>query len=153
MLKAPLVCDRNGNNLLMVESASPLHKPSQGNCNVFPRPQIKVEKDEDSAKDEEDLKTGEDSVVQKCNSSADDKLRASTAHRVTALGRTSVSGPHVTAGRRTSAKLTRNAVPAAFIQQQMRTRRTRTPTGEVRDVQCWTSNFQLESDNKNVNKE
>jgi hypothetical protein len=161
MLKAPLVCDRNGNNLLMVESASPfvssslnnkIHKSNQGNTSVFPRPQIKVEKDDDTTKDEEDLKV-EDFAIQKSNSAADDKLHVSIAPRMPALGRTNVSNPHVTGGRRTSTKLTRNVVPAAFTHQQMRNKRTRTPTGDVRDVQCWASNFQPENDNKNTNKE
>jgi hypothetical protein len=162
MLRAPLVCDRNGNNLLMVESASPfvtssqnnkVHKSNQGNANVFPRPQIKVEKEEDTAREGEDLKVGEDFAVQKSNGAADDKVRVSSTHRLPALGRTNVSIPHVTAGRRSSTKATRNALPTAFIDQQMRNKRTRTSTGEIRDVQCWTSNFQPENDNKNVNKE
>jgi hypothetical protein len=162
MLKAPLVCDRNGNNLLMVESASPfvsssqnnkIHKSNQGNINAFPRPQIKVEKEEDSTKDEEDVKAGEDFAVQKSTSAAEEKLHVNTAPRMPALGRTNGSNPHATAGRRTSTKLTRNVVPAAFIHQQMRNKRTRTPTGDVRDVQCWATNFQPENDNKNMNKE
>jgi hypothetical protein len=158
MLKTPLVCDRNGNNLLVVESASPflpssqnnkIHKSNQGNTNSFPRPHIKVETEEDTTKDEDDLKTGEDLAVQKSNSATEDKLHVNIAPRMPSLGRTSVGNPHVTGGRRTSIKLTRNVVPAAFIHQQMRNKRTRTPTG---DVQCWTSNFQPEN-NKNVNKE
>jgi hypothetical protein len=161
MLKAPLVCDRNGNNLLMVESASPfvsssqsnrIHKSNHGNASVFPRPEIKVEKEDDTAKDDEDLKGGEDVAVQKSNSAGDDKLCVSIAPRMPVLGRTNVSNTHVTGGRRTSAKLTRNVVPAAFIHQQMRNKRARTPTGDVRDVQCWASNFQPENDNKNVHK-
>lgn len=159
MLKAPLVCDRNGNNLLMVESPSPfvsssqnnkIHKSNQGITNAFPRPQIKVEKEEDTTKDEEDMRSSEDFAVQKPNSAPEDKLHVSIAPRMPALGRTHVTNPHATGGRRTSTKLTRNVVPAAFIHQQMRNKRTRTPTGDVTDVQCWAKNFQPENDNKNV---
>jgi hypothetical protein len=156
MLKAPLVCDRNGNNLLVVESAAPFvtsqsnkaHKSNQGSANAFPRPQIKVEKE-----DEEDLKVGEDFAVQKSNSSADDKARASTTNRMPALGSTNVSVAHATVGRRSSAKATRNALPTPFIHQQMRHKMTGTSTGDIREVQRWTSNFQPENDNKNANKE
>lgn len=162
MLRAPLVCDRNGNNLLMVEPASPLisssqnnkiHRSNQGNTSAFPRPQIKVEKEEDTAKEEEDVKAGEDFAVQKSSSAAEDKLHVSIAPRMPAFGRTNASNTLATGGRRTSTKLTRNVVPPAFLHQQMRNKRTRTPTGDVRDVQCWASNFQPENDNKNINKE
>lgn len=162
MFRAPLVCDRNGNNLLMVEPASPLvsssqnnkiHRSNQGNASAFPRPQIKVEKEEDTAKEEEDVKVGEDFAVQKSNGAAEDKLHVSIAPRMPAFARTNGSNPLATGGRRTSTKLTRNVVPAAFLHQQMRNKRTRTPTGDVRDGQCWASNFQPENDNKNINKE
>jgi hypothetical protein len=153
MLKAPLVCDRNGNNLLMVESSSLHNKIHRPNINVFPRPQIKVEREDDTAKDEEDLKAGEDFAVQKSNSASDDKLPVSITSRMPTLGRTNISNPHLTGGRRASTKLTRNVIPTAFIHNQMRNKRTRTPNGDVRDVQCWASNFQPENDDKNANKE
>jgi hypothetical protein len=156
MLKAPLVCDRNGNNLLMIEPVSPFvpspasnnkpHKTNQGSNTVFTRPTIKVEKEEDTAKTEEDLKVGEDFVAQKPD--ADEK---ECAPKTSAVVRTGVSSQHVTGERRTPVKLTRNVVPAAFIHQQIRNRRARTPTGNVREVQCWTSNFQPEKD-KNLHR-
>jgi hypothetical protein len=158
MLKTPLVCDRNGNNLLMIEPVSPyvssaahnnkIHKTSQGNNLMFHRPPIKVEKEEDTTKTEEDLKVAEDFVAQKPGTDADEKECAS---KTSAVARTTVSNQHVTGGRRTPVKLTRNVVPAAFIHQQIRNRRARTPTGNVREVQCWASNFQQEKD-KNLHK-
>jgi hypothetical protein len=163
MLKAPLVCDKNGNNLLMTEPASPFvpsptqnsktHKTNQGNTSLFPRPQIKVEKEEDMNKEEEDLKVGEDFVGQKSGSATDEKLCVSIAPRTSGLGRTNATtNPHVIGGRRTPAKITRNIVATAFIHQQLRNKRARTSTGNTREVQCWASNFQSEKDNKNLNK-
>jgi hypothetical protein len=119
---------------------------------VFSRPQIKVEKEEDTAKDDEDIRVGEDFAVQKPGNAADEKLCVSIAPRTSGLGRTNGSNPHVTGGRRTPAKVTRNIVPSAFIHQQMRTKKTRTHPGNVREVQCWASNFQSDKDNKNLNK-
>jgi hypothetical protein len=162
MLKAPIVCDRNGNNLLTIEHASPfvssptqsnkVHTSSnQGNASVFPRPQIKVEKDEDTTKDDEDIRVGEDFVVQKPGSAADEKLCVTIAPRTSGLGRANGSSPHVAGGRRTPAKITRNIVPSAFVHQHMRNKKTRIHTGNVREVQCWASNFHAEKD-KNLNK-
>lgn len=157
MLKAPLVCDRNGNSLLMIEPVSPflssahnnkIHKTNQGNASVFTRPPIKVEKEEDTAKTEDDLKAGEDFEAQKPGTDTDEKDGVPKASSVV---RTSVSN-HVPGGRRTPVKLARTPVPTAFIHQQIKNRRARTPTGNVRDVQCWASNFQQEKDNKNLQK-
>jgi hypothetical protein len=159
MLKTPLVCDRNGNNLLMIEPASPfvssathnnkIQKTNQGNSSMFIRPQIKVEKDEDTGKAEEDLKGGEDFVAQKPGADADEK---ECAPKTSAVGRTSVSNPNVPGERRSPVKLTRHVVPTAFTHQQIRNRRSKTPAGNVREVQCWASSFHPEKDNKNLHK-
>lgn len=158
MLKAPLVCDRNGNSLLMIEPVSPflssahtnkIHKANQGNANVFTRPSIKVEKEEDTAKTEDDLKAGEDLEAQKPGTDTDEKEGVPKA---SAVVRTSVSNQHVPGGRRTPVKLTRTPVPTASIHQQIKNRRARTPTGNVREVQFWATNFQQDKDNKNLHK-
>ncbi|XP_021919702.1 uncharacterized protein LOC110829853 isoform X2 [Zootermopsis nevadensis] len=162
MLKAPLMCDRNGNNLLMIEHGSPFvpspthnnktHKTNPGNASVFPRPQIKVEKDEDTAKDDEDIRDGEDFVVQKMGNATDEKLCVGISPKTSGLGRMHSSNLHVAGGRRTPAKITKNVVPSAFVHQQMRNKKTRAQTGNAREVQCWATNFQSEKDNKLLNK-
>ena len=158
MLKAPLVCDRNGNSLLMIEPVPPflssannnkIHRTNQGNATVFNRPPIKVEKEEDTAKTEEDLKAGEDFEAQKPGTDTDEK---EGVPKTSAVVRTSVCNQHVPGGRGTPVKLTRTPVPTAFVHQQLKNRRARTPTGNVREVQCWASNFQPEKDNKNLHK-
>jgi hypothetical protein len=162
MLKAPLMCDRNGNNLLMIEHTSPyvssatqsnkIQKTNQGSASVFSRPQIKIEKEEDTGKDDEDMRAGEDFVVQKMGNASEEKLCVNMAPRTSGLGRMNGGNPQVTGGRRTPAKVTRNIVPSTYIHQQLRNKKTRTHSGNVREVQCWPSNFQSEKDDKSSSK-
>ncbi|XP_069683004.1 uncharacterized protein HLH3B isoform X2 [Periplaneta americana] len=163
MLKAPLMCDRNGNNLLMIDTGSPFissaHNKAQKPVNVVPRPQIKVEKEEDAMKEEEEeLKVAiaqhDDYATQKPASISDDKLCLSISPRLPGLGRTSTMPQHIAGGRRTPAKMPRNVIPSGshFIQQQIRNKKSRTPTGSAREIQCWSSSFQSDKDNKNTTK-
>ncbi|KAJ9582646.1 hypothetical protein L9F63_023024, partial [Diploptera punctata] len=131
MLKAPIMCDRNGNNLLMMD-------PFMSNQNKILKPNqrpttIKIEKEDD--KEDENLKPQQKSAA--CNT-VEDNL-------VSRVCRTnSVNG-----GRRTPAKSPRNVATSPNVYQQVGRKKARVPTTNLRDLSCWNSSFTIEKDNKN----
>ncbi|PSN39807.1 hypothetical protein C0J52_13620 [Blattella germanica] len=161
MLKSPLMCDRNGNNLLMIDPTSPfitnqnkMSKPSQVTPTVIPRPQIKVEKEEETTKDDENAKVTavqrEEFPAQKStsNNTAEDKLCINIVSRPC---RTNSMPQNVVGNRRTPAKITRNIIPAnAHFIQQLRNKKPRTPN--ARDLQCWPASYPNDKDKTMNNK-
>ena len=141
MLKTPLMCDRNGNNLIMMDqfitSQNKAHKSN-------PRPHIKVEKEEDTKEDENSKPQRENFPTQKSTASnSTEENVASKPCRVTSI----------IGGRRTPAKNNRSVVAPNphVLHQQMRNKKARMPAPNIRDLQCWSGNFPADKDNKNMN--
>lgn len=142
MLKSPLMCDRNGNNLIMMDpfitNQNKVHKISN------PRPQIKIEKEEDSKDDENSKPQRENFSMQKsaANNSAEDNVSPRTCRTISMTG-----------GRRTPAKITRNVTTSTpqIFHQQMRNKKSRISTPNIRDLHCWSGNYSSDKDSKNIN--